>query len=142
MTNQEKNGVAPIVVDDDDYGFKFQDADFDSEDEFKKRIAVICVSRGKLRGYEEKLKAMLQLEKSEDLRRHIVRALGNIGSDGSIPLLMGILRTEKGLIVGDTIRALGQLKVSEARALIEPLEKSELEWVANNARWFAKHIRD
>jgi HEAT repeat protein len=108
MTNHpDRNGIVPI---DDEDGFQFQDVDFDSEDEFKRRIAVICVSRGRLCGYESKLMTMLQLEKSENLRRHIVRALGNVGSPLSVPSLMGILRTEKGLILGDTIRALGQLK--------------------------------
>jgi len=137
ISHDDTNGVAPIGDDDD---FQFQDEDFDSEDETTRRFAVISVSKKRLQEYDAKLATMLQTESSPEIRRHIVRALGNIGSRVSIPLLIEMLKKEKGLIVGDVIRSLGQLKANEACAIIEPLKNSDLEWVANNSRWFLKRM--
>lgn len=121
---------------DDEY--VFDAVELDSEDEDYRRWAVIAISRCKIGGYDDKLLAMLTREPEQDLRRHIVRALGNLQSAGCVSVLLGMLDTEKGFILGEIAQALGKIGVQEARPKLEQLTQSRVEWAANQARFALK----
>jgi HEAT repeat protein len=67
-------------------------------------------------------------------RRHIARALGNIGGPDAESALLELLRSEEGLLLGDAARALGRLGVTSATDRLRELLDHELDWVRSGAR--------
>jgi hypothetical protein len=101
---------------------------------------VIHVSKHRLTEFGEMLLGMLPRESDEANRRHIVRALGNLGTPDCTGVLLTIVRKQAGLIVGDAIEALGKLKAAQAIEDIRGLTKSPTDWIANKARWALKQL--
>jgi HEAT repeat protein len=124
----------------DDDGYLFNPDHLYDHDETLRRFAVISVSKRGLTEYEPVLLRMLSSDPSEDMRRHVVRALGNIRSHASILPILHILSTEKGLIAGDAAEALGKLKAEEARDELIRQSTSEVQWVAQKCRWALKQL--
>jgi HEAT repeat protein len=122
---------------DDEYVFSPEE--ITSPDEALRRFAVIEISKCKMIQYEDELLRRYPAE-PYDLRRHIIRALGNIGTEKSVDLLMDLLTREEGLILGDTAAALGKLKVMQAVPDLLRLVTSSLEWVAQNARFALRRL--
>jgi HEAT repeat protein len=125
-------------MDDDDYQFNAQDLDSDREE--LRTWAVIFISHNRLNDYVDKLISMIHAAPPERLRRHIIRALGNLGSRKAVPILLDILKQEEGLICGDVAQALGRLGVTESQPLLERLATSRTPWVAQNACWALKQL--
>ncbi|MBP7747485.1 MAG: HEAT repeat domain-containing protein [Phycisphaerae bacterium] len=115
-------------------------SDLDSEDEALRRWAAIDISKSRDATYEQELLRRFSIDPSEGVRRHIVRALGNIRSSAAVPLLLDILTNGSGLIVGDAAEALGCLREPLAREPLERLRASEIDWVRNKATWALKQL--
>jgi HEAT repeat protein len=122
----------------DDY--VFDESDLHAHDANLRGWAVMAISKEKLSAYRDTLLGMLGEETDVDVRRHIVRALGNIGDDDCIPALLRILSDEQGLIVGDAAGSLGKLRAVEAVGRLKKLANSDTEWVANQSRWALKQM--
>jgi HEAT repeat protein len=110
-----------------------------SPDEDERRYAVIAISKHKLTQYEDILLNRFPVE-TNDNKRHIVRALGNLATGKTVPFLMNLVTQEQGLILGDIARALGQLKVQEAQPHLFCLTNSPIPWVADSARYALRRI--
>lgn len=90
-----------------------EDGDFLSDDEGARRFAIIEASRTASAHQLPHLLRLLEWDTCGN-RRHIARALGNIGGDEAVRRLLGLLEAEEGLMLGDVARALGQLRVAAA----------------------------
>ncbi len=119
----------------------FDEERLSSTDPEERRWAVIAVSRDRISQHKDTLLRMLEEENDDDVRRHIVRALGNIGDDDCIPALLRILSDEQGLIVGDAAGSLGKLRAVEPVGRLKELANSETEWVANQSRRALKQLQ-
>jgi HEAT repeat protein len=118
-----------------DSEYVFRPEDLQSADENLRRFAIIHISKERLTDFENHLVEMMATEQSYANRRHIVRALGKIGTARSIGLLLGILSEPDGLILGDAAQALGRLRVPDAVGRLQELTASRVEWIAGQARW-------
>jgi hypothetical protein len=126
------------IPEDDDY--HFSPSDITSPDETFRRWAVIDISKHKMRDYEDVLLQRYCSEESYDLKRHIVRALGNIGGEKTCTLLVAAVRTEQGLILGEIAEAIGKLRIRDAIPDLLQLEKSPVSWVSQKARWALRRV--
>ena len=102
---------------------------------------VMEVSRAADARYVPQLLARMRDESSERVRRHIVRALGNIGGARVREELLRCLERESGLILGDLARALGSLNERRAIEQLEKLVHHAETWVADGARDALKRLR-
>jgi hypothetical protein len=80
--------------------YEFTAGDLQDSDEDVRRFAIIHISKYKLTEHEEKLLNVLMTDPSVSNRRHVVRALGKIGSHRSVEAIMKVITSESGLIVG------------------------------------------
>ena len=113
--------------------------DFKSSNEEQRRWAIIDASS---RADASALPTLLSVlaDETEANRRHIARALGNIGGETCEARLLAMLETEAGIILGDVARSLGQLKSEAALERLRGLLKHEADWVRSNCRWAIKQI--
>ena len=74
-------------------------------------------------------------------KRHIVRALGNIGDQSVGRHLLQLLDYEHGLILGDIAEALGKLQSIASKEQLQGLAEHHLPWVVQKARWALKKLR-
>jgi HEAT repeat protein len=121
--------------------YNFDPLDLESPSEEHRRWAIIAISKQPIRGYEDRLLAALCTESSPSIRRHIVRALGNTGTEKSVSALLKILNSTDELIVGDAAESLGKLKATDARPMLERLANSPVDWIANKSRWALRYLR-
>ena len=112
-----------------------------NEDEEIRRWAIINISKEKSKEALGLLLDCLHSE-TESNRRHVVRALGNIGGHDSIQKLLELIQTEKGNIMGDIAKSLGQLLVAEAKPMLEKLQFSDNQWIAQNSKWAMKQMEN
>ena len=100
--------------------------DFKSSNEEQRRWAIIDASS---RADASALPTLLSVlaDETEANRRHIARALGNIGGETCEARLLAMLETEAGIILGDVARSLGQLKSEAALERLRGLLKHEAE---------------
>ena len=106
------------------------------------RADIIDVSRQRDAAYIPLLLELLwDTRTPQQNRRHIVRALGQMGDQSVAPALLAILRSDEGLIVGDAAHALGALGSADAIPRLQELSDSEEDWVAQKARWALKRLR-
>lgn len=120
--------------------YVFRVDDLQDSDESVRRIAIMHVSKHKLREYAPILENQLNREPTYANRRHLVRALGNLQARAALDNLMAILEEEEGNIVGDAAETLGKLRAREAKSRLTVLSMSHLDWVANKARWALKQL--
>ena len=104
-------------------------------DENRRRWNIIDASRSRDASYVPQLLARLDSNESYENKRHIVRALGNIGDKRAEPRLLQLLDHEPGLLLGDVVRSLGQLNSQVAISRIKLLVDHHVEWVRLNAKW-------
>lgn len=112
----------------------------DSNDPDERRWAIIDASQAADAHAAPLLIRMLDTE-GEENRRHIARALGNIGGDEVSRALLRIVEYEDTMILGDALRALGSIDPQIARPHAERLASHPIEWVAQNARWVLKRCK-
>ena len=105
-----------------------------------RRARIIDISRARDAAYLPQLLARLDSDETYENRRHIVRALGNIGDQNAEAKLLGLLEAEEGVILGDVCEALGKLHSERARPLLETLSGVNLEFVAQKAQWALKQL--
>lgn len=107
-----------------------------------RRFAIIEISRRRMNEFEDKLIHCLKsTEKNDANRRHIVRALGNIGTSTSIAAIRPILEKGEGLIVGEAAEALAKLGDKDALQTIGRLVDSPIQFVATKAKWADGKLR-
>jgi HEAT repeat protein len=75
------------------------------------------------------LLARLDSNETYDNKRHIVRALGNIGGSKAEVKLLELLQSQSGLMLGDIAEALGKLRSRRAIPMLKSLSDHKLEWV-------------
>ena len=85
------------------------------------------------------LLALLETDTYEN-RRHIARALGNIGGTKAETRLLDLLAVERGLILGDVARSLGKLKCNKALPRLRELVSDDLDWIRSSACWAVREI--
>jgi HEAT repeat protein len=99
-----------------------------------RRWKIIDASRAGAASLLPQLLARLDGDETYDNKRHIVRALGNIGGPRAEDKLLKLLRIECGLMIGDIAHALGTIGSRHAVPRVKTLPDHELEWVRQNAR--------
>jgi HEAT repeat protein len=110
-------------------------------DEDRRRGSLIRASRSGDRAYLPQLLKRLTDEHAEGNRRHVVRALGNIGGEVAVDALLRVLNNDSGLILGDAEEALGKLRCHQAIARLKSLAQSDTDWVAQKAQWALKQMQ-
>ena len=110
-------------------------------DETRRRWRIIDASRAGDASMLPQLLARLDGDESQDNKRHIVRALGNIGGARAEDKLIGMLETQRGLILGDVAHALGKLRSRRAVPLLDGLRDHESEWVRQNVAFALRRIK-
>lgn len=118
----------------------FDPKNLESPDADVRRLAVIKVSRTQLGEFAVDVLELARNDPDESVRRHAIRALGNLRFRDAVPFLMEVLESEGGLIVGDAVQALGKLGAHQARYAIESLRNSDIPWVAEQARCALKAL--
>ena len=129
-----------MITDEDDDGYDVAPADLEHLDAQRRQSAVISISRKRIAGHEARLLKMLESDPDVSVRRHVVRALANLGVAEAVPPIRRIAESGEGLIAGDAARALGQLRANDAGELLNRLTQSPVDWVRNSARWALKQI--
>jgi len=119
----------------------FDPAMLDSPDADVRRLAIIEVGKRRLTKFQDRLVRHLATEFEESNRRHIVRALGNLGSQQGAEILLKIMVQEAGLILGDAAESVGKLGFLQAEEALERLQYSPVEYIANKARWALTRLR-
>lgn len=109
--------------------------------EARRRGVIIDVSRHRDRRYLAQLLARLRSDETYENRRHIVRALGNIGDQSAIEPRKEILQQERGDILGDAAAALAKLGASDALPRLTVLAASKRPWIAQQAKWALSRLR-
>jgi HEAT repeat protein len=109
-------------------------------DETRRRWKIIDASRAGDSSLLPQLLARLDGDETSDNKRHIVRALGNIGGSHAERKLLALLGTERGLILGDIAHALGQIGSRRALPLLKSLCDHKLEWVRQNANFAIRRM--
>ena len=109
-------------------------------DESQRGWKIIEVSRARDAAYLPQLLARLDSDETHHNKRHIVRALGNIGGDRAEARLLELLQTSTGLMLSDVIRSLGRLRSRKAAARIRSLLNHEMERVRQDATWAMRRI--
>jgi len=111
-----------------------------SEDE--RRWKIIDVSRKADRKYLPQLHVRLTSNETLENKRHIVRALANIASDDSIPILLDVFRSSSGLILGEFCRAFANLGLNQVIDDIEALLQHNESFVRQEAMSALKKLGD
>ncbi len=124
----------------DDY--RFAPLDLESPNAEHRRWAVMHISRNVMAEYGEKLLVMLESDPDIGVRRHVIRALAKLRHPGVVPILRRIFERERGLILGDALRAMAELRAPDLASLAGPFCDSENTWVAESARWALSRARD
>ncbi len=110
-------------------------------DESRRRWNIIDAScRGDAKLLPQLL-ARLDAGETQENRRHIVRALGNISDPKSEMKLLQLLESENGLMLGDIAHSLGQLKSRRAIPLLDQLADHSESWVRQNVTFALRQIR-
>jgi hypothetical protein len=111
-------------------------------DESRRRWNIIDASRkGDIKALPQLLARLETTTETQENRRHIVRALGNIGDRTAESKLLQLLETEKGAMLGDVAHSLGQLQSRLAIPLLEGLINHPEEWVRQNVTFALRQIR-
>jgi HEAT repeat protein len=111
-------------------------------DETLRRWKIIDASRSGDASLLPQLLARLDGGETYENRRHIVRALGNIGGPRAEAKLLELLGSEHGLILGDIARALGELGCRRAALPLKSLHDHESEWVRQNVTFALRRLSD
>ncbi len=111
------------------------------EDEDIRRWEIIDASK---EADVSSIDALLDIVDSETIanKRHIVRALGNIGGDKAERKLHLLASSESGEVLGDICKSLGQLKSEQAIPILQKHRGSDIQWVSQNASWALKQIKN
>ena len=107
----------------------------------QRRSKVIAASRSHNPIYLPQVLERLQREPEQANRRHLVRALGNIGGELAEVTLLRMLTEETGLILGDIATSLGKLGCRRAIAPLKRLASHQIPWVAQQASYALKHLQ-
>jgi HEAT repeat protein len=110
-------------------------------DETLRRWKIIDASRAGDARMLPQLLARLNGDETHENKRHIIRALGNIGGHRAEAKLLELLGTQKGLILGDIAQALGKLGSRQAAPKLKELCDHESEWVRQNASFALRRLR-
>lgn len=105
-----------------------------------RRLKIIDASRAGDARMLVQLIARLDANETYDNRRHIVRALGNIGGPTAETKLLKMLETERGLILGDIAHALGRLGSHRAVTSLKAICDHESEWVRQNVGFALRRL--
>ena len=116
-------------------------ANLKDENEDVRRLEIIDASKDADPNSIETLLEIFDTETTAN-KRHIVRALGNIGGEKAEDKLLDLIETESGEILGDVCKSLGQLKSVRAKSILLKLLESEMQWVSQNARWALKQYEN
>ena len=117
-----------------------RDSNMRSDREDERRFAIIDASCTRDRSALPHLLSLLHTDTYSN-RRHIARALGNIGGEEAQRTLFDVLNQEEGLILGDIARSLGRLRVIAALPRLRSLQDHELDWVKESARWACQEMQ-
>ncbi len=98
------------------------------------------ISKNRRVEFGPQLVQLLRTEVDESNRRQIVRALGHLALAEAAPVLVAMLASESGLMLGDLAEALGRLRVHEARSRLEELQQHPIDWVQNKTRWALRRL--
>lgn len=107
--------------------------------EEERRFAIMEASRSRDSSKLPWLLSLLETD-TESNRRHISRALGHIGGDGAVEILLRLLDREQGLILGDIARSLGRLRVIAAVPRLQSMRSHPVAWVSESARWACEEL--
>jgi HEAT repeat protein len=102
-------------------------------DETRRRWKIIDASRAGDASLLRKLLARLDGNETYENKRHIFRALGNIGGPLAERKALELMDMHGGLIRGDIAQALGRLGSRQAIPALTKLRDHEIEWVRQNA---------
>ena len=83
---------------------------------------------------------LARLDGDADNKRHIVRALGNIGGPQVEEKLVGLLGSRQGLILGDVAQALGKLGSRRSVLALKGFSDHESAWVRQNVNFALRRI--
>ena len=109
-------------------------------DETHRRWKILDASRAGDASLLPQLLARLDSDESYDNKRHIVRALGNVGGPQAEARLIALLASQHGLIVGDIAHSLGKLGSRRAIPALKGLSDHESEWVRQNVRYAMRKL--
>lgn len=109
-------------------------------DDDRRRWKIIDASRAGDSSLLPQLLARLNSDESDENKRHIVRALGNIGGPKAEARLIELLAARRGLILGEIAHALGKLGSRPAVPTLRALADHESEWVRQNVRHALRRI--
>ena len=109
-------------------------------DESHRRWKIIDASRAGDASLVPQLLARLDGDESYENKRHIVRALGNIGGLPAEEKLIELLGTQSGLILGDIAQSLGKLGSRAAIPALKELCDHEAEWVRQNVEFALRRL--
>jgi HEAT repeat protein len=109
-------------------------------DETRRRWKIIDVSRTGDASSLPELLGRLRSNETYANRRHIVRALGNIGGPQAEAKLLELLSSERGLILGDIVQALGKLGCRRALPTLKGLRDHDAEWVRQNVSFAIRQL--
>jgi HEAT repeat protein len=101
-------------------------------DESHRRWKIIEASRSADVGVLPQLLARLSSAETYQNRRHIVRALSNIGGPQAEAKLLELLASERGPLLGEVAQAIGKLRLRQAIPALKLLSAHESEWVRQN----------
>jgi|GEM_PF-3323415 len=140
--NSANDPSQPMAAADGDHYYFDEGNLIDPNDDIR-RLAIIEISKRRMTELEDRLIHCLEsTEKSEANRRHIVRALGNIGSSKSIGIIRATLEKSDSLIAGEAAEALAKLGDKSALATIMRLVDSPIQFVASKAKWAADKLKE
>lgn len=108
--------------------------------ESERRWKIIEVSKAQDSRYLPQLYARLESDETYDNKRHIIRALGSINTKESGTVLMRLLGSSQGLILGDICRALGRLGFIESVPEIKKYANHSEVWVKQEANGAIKKL--
>ncbi|WP_435008745.1 HEAT repeat domain-containing protein [Tundrisphaera lichenicola] len=109
-------------------------------DERRRRWKIIDASRAGDPSVLPQLLARLDGGETSENRRHIVRALGNIGGPQAEARLLELLASERGPILGEVAQAIGKLGLRRASSMLRGLRDHESEWVRQNVGFALKQL--
>ena len=110
-------------------------------DEQRRSWNIMDASRSRDAAYVPQLLAMLKSNETYSNKRHIIRALGNIGDPRAEAPLLALLHSSGGLMLGDVVHSLGQLKSQRAVPRLKSLRSDKRQWVRQNATWALRNIQ-
>ena len=116
--------------------------DLSKGDEDIRRWNIIDISKARDARYIPQLVARLESDETYENKRHIVRALGNIGDSSVGEVLLSKLQTEQGLIVGEIAEALGKLNISYAYEELQNFTNHSTPLISEKASGAIKKIKN